>query len=166
MAPDHCEVWTSWPPRDSSVGKEPICNAEEPGSIPGLGRSAGEGIDYPLQNSWASLAAQLVKNPPAMWETWVGKIPWRTERLPTPLFWPGEFHGLYSPWGHKQLDMTEGLSLHFISSKKESYSNAGHDLQNWCCNKIQEKLNSKDCDLKFNSQVNLAVIALIFIQQV
>ena len=39
--------------------------------------------------------------------------------------------------------MTERLSLHFISSKKESYSNAGHDLQNWCCSKIQEKLNSK-----------------------
>ena len=31
---------------------------------------------------------------------WVGKIPWRRERLPTPVFWPGEFHGLYSPWGH------------------------------------------------------------------
>ena len=46
--------------------------------------------------SWASLVAQLVKNPPAMRETWVGKIPWRRERLPTPVSWPGEFHGLYS----------------------------------------------------------------------
>ena len=55
--------------------------------------------------------AQLVKNPPAMWETWVGKIPWRRERLPTPVFWPGEFHTLYSSWGHKELDMTEQLSL-------------------------------------------------------
>ena len=45
---------------------------------------------------------------------WVGKIPWRRERLPTPVFWPGEFHGLYSPWGHKELDMTEQLSLHFM----------------------------------------------------
>ena len=35
------------------------------------------------------------------------------ERLPTPVFWPGEFRGLYSPWGHKELDMTERLSLHF-----------------------------------------------------
>ena len=56
-------------------------------------------------NIWASLVAQLVKNPPAMWETWVdpwvGKIPWRRERLPTPVFWPREFHGLNSPWGHK-----------------------------------------------------------------
>ena len=66
---------------------------EIPGSIPGLGRSPGEGIGYPLQYSWASLVAQLVKNPPAMQETWVGKIPWRRERLPTPVFWPGEFHG-------------------------------------------------------------------------
>ena len=55
--------------------------------------------------------AQLVKNPPAMPETWVGKIPWRRERLPTPVFWPGEFHGLYSPWGCKEMDMTERLSL-------------------------------------------------------
>ena len=67
--------------------------------ILGLGRSAGEGIDHPLQYSWASLVAQLVKNPPAMRETWVnpwlGKIPWRRERLSTPVFWPGEFRGLY-----------------------------------------------------------------------
>ena len=59
----------------------------------------------------ASLVAQLVKNLPAMWETWIGKIPWRRERLPTPEFWPGEFHGLYSPWGCKESDMTEQLSL-------------------------------------------------------
>ena len=54
---------------DSSVGKKSACNAGDPGSIPGLGRSAGEGIGYPLQYSWASLVAQLVKNLPAMWET-------------------------------------------------------------------------------------------------
>ena len=42
--------------------------------IPGSGRSPGEGIGYPLQYSWASLVAQLVKNPPAMWETWVGSL--------------------------------------------------------------------------------------------
>ena len=54
---------------------------------------------------WASLVAQLVKNPPSMWETWVwcwvGKIPWRRERLPIPVFCSEEFHGLYSLWGHK-----------------------------------------------------------------
>ena len=56
---------------DSSVGKESACNAGDLGSIPGSGRSPGEGIDYPLQKAWASLVAQLGKNPPAMWETWV-----------------------------------------------------------------------------------------------
>ena len=40
-------------------------------------------------------------------EPWVGKIPWRRERLPTPVFWSGEFHGLYSPWGCKESDMTK-----------------------------------------------------------
>ena len=44
-------------------------------------------------------------------DPWVGKVPWRRERLPTPVFWPGEFHGLYGPWGHKELDMTEWLTL-------------------------------------------------------
>ena len=42
-----------------------------------------------------------------------GKIPWRRERLCTPVFWPGEFHGLYSPWGHKESDTTERLSLEY-----------------------------------------------------
>ena len=55
----------------SSAGKESTCNAGDPGSIPGSGRSSGEGIGYPLQYSWASLMAQSVKNPPAMWVTWV-----------------------------------------------------------------------------------------------
>ena len=54
----------------SSVGKESACNAGDPSLIPGSGRSPGEGTGYPLQYSWASLVAQLVKNP-AMWETWV-----------------------------------------------------------------------------------------------
>ena len=65
------------------------CNADL-GSISGLGRSTREGVGYPLQYSWASLVAQLVKNPPAIQETWVrswvGKIPWRRGRLPTPVF--------------------------------------------------------------------------------
>ena len=69
---------------------------------------------------WDSLVAQLVKEPACnVGElgsiSQVGKIPWRRERLPTPAFWPGEFHGLYSPWGHKVSDTTEWLSLHFTS---------------------------------------------------
>ena len=59
---------------DSSVGKEPACNAGDPGSIPGSRRSTGEGIGYPLHYSWASLVAQLVRNPPAMRETWVQSL--------------------------------------------------------------------------------------------
>ena len=59
---------------DSLVGKESTCNAGDPSSIPGSGRFTGERIGYPLQNSWASLVAQLVKNPPAMWETWVQSL--------------------------------------------------------------------------------------------
>ena len=56
---------------DISVGKESTRNAGDPGS---LGRPAGEGIGYILQNSWASLVAQLVKNPPAMRETWLQSL--------------------------------------------------------------------------------------------
>ena len=56
---------------DSSVGKDFTCSAGDPGSIPGPGGSAGEGIDYLLLCSWASLVAQTVKNPLAMQETWV-----------------------------------------------------------------------------------------------
>ena len=59
---------------DSSLGKECTCNAGDPGSIPGLGRSAGKGIGYPLQYSWAFLVAQLVNNTPAMQETWVRSL--------------------------------------------------------------------------------------------
>ena len=76
----------------------PICKGGDPGLIPGLGRSTGEGIGDPLQSPWASLVAQLVKNLPTVWQTWNRSLgwedPWRMERLPTPVFWPGEFHGL------------------------------------------------------------------------
>ena len=59
-----------------SVGKESAYSAGDPGWIPGLGRSAGEGIGYPLQCSWASLVVQLVKNLPAMREAWVRYLGW------------------------------------------------------------------------------------------
>ena len=61
---------------DSSVGKESACNAGDSGLIPGWGKFNGEGIGYHLQYSWASLVAQLVKNPLAMWETWVRSLGW------------------------------------------------------------------------------------------
>ena len=74
-------VLDTWPPHPraslvSSVGKESAYNRRDPGSIPGSGRSAGEGIGYPLQYSWASLVAQTVKNPSAMRETWVQSLGW------------------------------------------------------------------------------------------
>ena len=65
---------TSFP--DSSVGKESACNAGVPGSTTGSERSPGEGIGYLLQYSWASLVAELVKNPAAMRETWVQSLGW------------------------------------------------------------------------------------------
>ena len=83
--------------RASSAGKESTCNSRDSGLIPGLGRSPGEGIGYPLQYSWASLVPQTVKNPPAMQEIWVwslgGEDPQRRAWQPTPVFLPGE-----SPW--------------------------------------------------------------------
>ena len=53
-----------------------------------------------------------------MWQTWVRSLGWEDPlekgMVPTPVFWPGEFHGLYSPWGHKELDMIEQLSHIYI----------------------------------------------------
>ena len=93
---------------DSSLGKESACNVGDPGSI--LGRSAGEAIGYPLQFSWAFLVAQLVKNLPAMWETWVRSLGWEDP--------PDKGKATHSsivawriPWGGKELDTTERLSL-------------------------------------------------------
>ena len=115
----------------NSAGKESTCNAGDPGLIPGSGSSPGEGIGYPLQYSWASLAAQMVKNLPALRETWVRsldqedpleegmatqssvlawRIPWTERNLAS-----------YSPRGHKESDTTEQLStahtfnIHIIS---------------------------------------------------
>ena len=59
-----------------SAGEESTCNAGDSGLIPGSGRSTGEGIGYLLQYSWASLVSQLVKNLPAMQETWVRSLDW------------------------------------------------------------------------------------------
>ena len=81
---------------DSSVGKESACNAGDPGSIPGSGRFPEEWIGYPLWYPWASFVAQLVKNPPAMQETWVlslgSKDPLEKGKVTHSGFWPKEFH--------------------------------------------------------------------------
>ena len=121
-----------WNNSKSSVGKVCTCNAGDLGSIPGLGRSPGEGKVYPLLYSglyspWGckeldtteqlslslhSLTGQSVKNLPAVQETqvWflVRKIAWRRKWQPTPVFLPGESHRQrslagYSPWGYKSI---------------------------------------------------------------
>ena len=99
---------------------ESTCNAGDPSPIPGSGRSTGEGMGYPHQYSWASLVAQLVKNLPAMWETWAWSLGWEDPLEKgkathySILAW--RFHGLCSSWGHKESDTTERLSLTHIST--------------------------------------------------
>ena len=110
---------------DSSVDKESTCNAGDPGLIPGLGRSA-EGVGYPFQYSWVSPVAQLVKNLPAMWETWVRSLgsedplekgmATHSSCLENP---QGQRNLVgFSPWGRKELDMTEQLSTHILMQLK------------------------------------------------
>ena len=75
-----------WGFPNSSVGKESGCNAKDPSSILGSEKSAGEGTGYPLQYSWASFVAQLIKNPPAVWDTWIRSLGWEDpleKRKPT-----------------------------------------------------------------------------------
>ena len=90
---------------DSSVSKESACSAGNPSLIPGLGRSAGEGIGHLLQYSWASLMAQLVKNPSAMRETQVGSLdcedPLEKGKATHSSILAWRIHGLYSPWGRR-----------------------------------------------------------------
>ena len=61
----------------------------------------------------------MVKNPPTMQEIWVRSLGWEDplekRKATAPVFWPGEFHGLYSPWGHKESDTTKRFSLHLVN---------------------------------------------------
>ena len=93
----------------SSAGKESFCNA-------GVPSSTGERRGYPLQFSWPFLVAQIVKNPPALWETWVPSLGWEDPleegTQPTPVFLPGESPGTeelgrLQSMDHKESDMTE-----------------------------------------------------------
>ena len=82
---------------DSSAGKESAWNAGDPGSIPGLGRSTGEAIGYPLQYSWASLVAQPVKNPPARQAIWVRSLGWEDPLEKGTAIHPPQYSGLENP---------------------------------------------------------------------
>ena len=91
---------------DSSVGKESACKAGDPGLIPGLGRSPAERIGYPLQYSWASLVAQLVKNLPAVWEIWVQSLGLE-DPLEKGMVAHSSSQSWRSPRGCKESDTTE-----------------------------------------------------------
>ena len=84
----------------SSAGKESACNAGDPGLIPGSGRSTGEGVGYPLLYSWASLVAQLVKKPPAVWETWVRSLGWE-DPLEKGMATHSSILAWRGPWGRR-----------------------------------------------------------------
>ena len=122
---------------DSSVGKESACNAGDTSSIPGSRRSPGKGIGYPLQCSWASLVTQLVKNPPAMWETWVWSLSWEDPlekgkaTHSSILAWriPRTVHGVTTEW----------LSFSLYSSETNVFGHFEYILQckqrwlTWVC---------------------------------
>ena len=106
----------------AQVIKVPTCNVEVLDLIPGLGRSPEEGIYYPLQYSWVSLVAQLVKNSPTMWETCIESLGWEdpleTGKSTHSVLWPGEFRGLYT---HAVAQSWTQLSdFHFPSSVTNS----------------------------------------------
>ena len=92
-----------------SDGKESACDAGGPGSIPGSGRSAGEGKGDPLQYSSASLVAQLVKNLPAMRETWVQSLGLE-DPLEKAMATYCSILAWRIPWGRKELDATNTIT--------------------------------------------------------
>ena len=109
----NCQIITAFSHGpDSSVGKESACNEGDTSLIPGLGRSPGEEIGYQLQYSWISLVAKLVKNPPAMWETWVRSLGWEDPLEKGKATHPPQYSILEnsmdcSPWGRKEFNTTE-----------------------------------------------------------
>ena len=103
MVPLGLKIASTWKLHSSSAGEESACNAGDPGPIPGLGRSPGEGIGYLLQYSWASLVSQMVKESAysvgrPRFYPWVRKIPWRRAWQPVPVFLPGESPWKEEPW--------------------------------------------------------------------
>ena len=109
----------------SSASKESTYKSGDSGVIPGLERSPGEGISYPLQFSWASLVAQFIKNLPAVWETWVQSLSWEDPlekgmatssnilawKIPMDRgAWQAAVYGVANSRTCKELDTTEQLS--------------------------------------------------------
>ena len=123
----------------SSTHTESTCNAGDSGSIPGLVRSSGEGIGYLLQYSWASLVAQMAKNPPAVWETWVRSLGWEDpleggiathSRIPA---WriPGGLQSMgVGSWKFKDLEATK----HINKCLKNPGSQISLEVRDFFCN--------------------------------
>ena len=84
-------------------------------------------LGLPLWLRWERICVQCGR---PGFDPWVGKIPWRRERLPTPLFWPGEFYGLYRPWGRKEPDTMEQLPLS-LSPSPSTCQEIGHPKAQW-----------------------------------
>ena len=94
-----------------------------------------------------SVGKELAAMQETRFDSWVGKIHWRRDRLLTPVFWPGDFHGLYSPWGHKELGLTERLSL-----SENSY----------CCMRLYICNRSLNCFLNIHRGMYNAVAWVIY----
>ena len=121
-------VSSGWGFPDSSVGKESTCNAGDPGSIPGSGRSAGAGIGYPLQYSWASLVAQLVKNLLMMRETWVPFLGWED-----PLEKAKATHSSILAWRIPWTRVVHGVSKSWTQlSGFFTFFSGWEDYMHWC----------------------------------
>ena len=119
----------------SSAGKESACSAGDPSSIPGSGRFPGEGIGHPLQYSWTSLVAQMVKKLPAMLETLVWSLGWEDPlgevmathssilawRIPMNRgAWQAAVHGVAKTWTQlKQLSMHAPRALNILKMNTE-----------------------------------------------
>ena len=126
---DICSNKAGFP--DSSVGKESACDVGYPSSIPGSGRSPGEGIGYPLQYSWVSLMAHTVKNLPAMQKTWVRSLGWEDPpekgkaTHPTILAWrilvtksrtqPSDFHFHFSSTPTQSQNLFTCLLVYWVT---------------------------------------------------
>ena len=121
---------------ESSVGKEFACNAGDPGSIPGSGRSAGEGIGYPLHYSWASLVAQLVGIESGYNAGDLGLIPGLGRS-------PGEGKGGSFPLQYSGLQNSRDCIVHGVTKCRTQLSDF-HFLSNIHCSTIY---NSQDTEV-------------------
>ena len=129
-----------------SDGKESACNAGDLGSIPGLGRSPGEGKGYPFQYYWAFLVSQMIKNPPAMWETWVWPLDWED-----PLEWGMATHSSILAWRILMDRRVWRATVHGVTKSQTwqavyvLWQGIHHDMFNWQ-SYIYEFKSRKDTD--------------------